>query len=219
VVQNLQPVTTSQAIAKDKSVAPDDIPSFIPAPKSLVSDRGAAEVATVNSSKAGTQNAILTSMPKAAPTSLNTGSTDKRVAQIKFLPTQDVMKVGERRRFAIQLDSDVGLTVAMLALRFDPKVVKVNSISAGSLIVLAGDDAPTFTQFKSNQSGMCMVSISTPEGKSPLRGTGSLILIDVEAIGIGDASFIFDKDTLHLVSSDARDVSSAITQGVATVQR
>ena len=64
-----------------------------------------------------------------------------------------------------------------------------------------------------------MVSISTPEGKSAIRGTGSLVLIDVEAIGIGDASFIFDKDTLRLVATDARDVSSAITQGVATVQR
>ena len=129
------------------------------------------------------------------------------------------MKVGDKRRYAIQLVSDVGVSTALLALRFYPSVVKVNGITAGSLIILAGDLAPTFTQFKSNQSGICMVSISTPEGKSAIRGTGSLILIDVEAIGVGDASFVFDKDTLHLVATDAGDVKSAITQGVATVQQ
>jgi hypothetical protein len=50
---------------------------------------------------------------------------------LSFLPAGDVLKVGEKRRFAIQLNSDVSLSLALLALRFDPKVIKVNAISAG----------------------------------------------------------------------------------------
>jgi hypothetical protein len=41
----------------------EELQSFIPAPKSLVSERGAAEVAAVNTSPAGNQNAVLSSMP------------------------------------------------------------------------------------------------------------------------------------------------------------
>ena len=44
------------------------------------------------------------------------------------------MKVGEKRRYAIQLNSDVPLSLALLALRFDPKVVKVHGLTAGNLL-------------------------------------------------------------------------------------
>ena len=43
------------------------------------------------------------------------------------------MKVGEKRRYAIQLNSDVPLSLALLALRFDPKVVKVHARDRGQL--------------------------------------------------------------------------------------
>ncbi|HSB27256.1 MAG TPA: secretin N-terminal domain-containing protein, partial [Pyrinomonadaceae bacterium] len=50
----------------------EDLPSYVPAPKSLVSSQAASQVATVNAGTAGTQNAVLASLPKATETSLNT---------------------------------------------------------------------------------------------------------------------------------------------------
>src|SRR5690349_10674889 len=96
----------------------EELPSYVPAPKSLVSDRAASDVATVNATTAGTQNAVLTSLPKAEDTSLNTKSGSlNRMALISFLPGEDVLKVGEKKRYVVQLSSDQSLSLALLALR------------------------------------------------------------------------------------------------------
>lgn len=216
------PPVQAKAIAAD-SGAVEELPSFVPAPKSLISDRAAAEVATVNPGGATTQNAVLTSLPKATTTSLDSKSLDtklgaSRVAQLTLLQGDDVMKVGEKRRYAVQLNSDVPLSLALLTLKFDPKVVKVHAVSAGNLLSTSGEGAPLFTP-SIDAKGVCMISISSLNGKASFRGSGPLLFIDVEAIGAGDAALAFVKDTLHLVATDARDVTSEIVQGTATVKQ
>ncbi len=214
------PVPNDKATAanNNKPAAMEELPSFVPAPKSLVSEKAAADVAAVNPSAAGAQNAVLTSASRATDTSLDTKLGATRVAQLSFLPADDVMKVGEKRRYAIQLNSDVPLTLALLALRFDPKVVKVHALTAGSLLGSPADGAPLFTP-SIDALGVCLISISSLNGKASFRGSGPLLFIDVEAIGEGNASLVFDKERLHLVASDARDVVSEVIQGTATVKQ
>lgn len=216
------PVVQPKQPAAGDSGAVEELPSFVPAPKSLISDRAAAEVATVNPGGA-TQNAVLTSLPKATPAALDAKSLDTklgtgRVAQLSLLQGDDVMKVGEKRRYAIQLNSDVPLSLALLTLKFDPKVVKVHAVSAGNLLSMAGEGAPLFTP-SIDVKGVCMISISSLNGKASFRGSGPLLFIDIEAIGAGDAALAFVKETLHLVATDARDVTSEIVQGTATVKQ
>lgn len=215
VADNNKPAATTPA-ATTPATTMEELPSFIPAPKSLVSDKAAANVAAVNPG-AGTQNAVLTSTPAATNTSLDTKSATARVAQLSFLPADDVLKVGEKRRYAIQLNSDVPLSLALLALRFDPKVVKVHALTAGTLLGPA-DGAPLFTP-SIDATGVCLISISSLNGKASFGGSGPLLFIDVEAIGAGNASLVFDKERLHLVATDARDVVSEVTQGTATVKQ
>ena len=211
-----KPVTAASNV---KPAAMEELPSFVPAPKSLVSDQAAANVATVNTGAAGNQNAVLTSMPKASETSLDTKSNATRVAQLSLLPAGDVLKVGEKRRYAVQLNSDVSLSLALLALRFDPKVVKVHGLTAGSILPTSGETAPLFTPVIDPTAGTCLISISSLNGKASFRGSGPLLFIDIEAIGEGNASLVFVKETLHLVATDARDLKSEIVQGVATVKQ
>lgn len=212
------PVTKNTAVAdNNKPATMEELPSFVPAPKSLVSEKGAADVAAVNPSGAGTQNAVLTAAPKATNTSLDTKLATARVAQLSFLPADDVMKVGEKRRYAIQLTSDVPLSLALLALRFDPKVVKVHALTAGTLLNPA-EGAPLFTP-SIDATGVCLISISSLNGKASFGGSGPLLFIDLEAIGAGNAALVFDKERLHLVATDARDVVSEVTQGTATVKQ
>jgi len=220
VQNNPAPVPNAAATAanNNKSATMEELPSFVPAPKSLVSEKAASDVAAVNPSAAGAQNAVLTSAPKPAETSLNTKLRAARVAQLSFLPADDVMKVGEKRRYAIQLNSDVPLTLALLALKFDPKVVKVHALSAGSLIGSPADGAPLFTP-SIDATGVCLISISSLNGKASFRGSGPLLFIDVEAIAPGDASLVFDKERLQLIATDARDVVSEVIQGTATVKQ
>ncbi|HEU4931096.1 MAG TPA: secretin N-terminal domain-containing protein, partial [Pyrinomonadaceae bacterium] len=207
-----KPVTT----ANTKPM--EELPSFVPAPKSLISDQAAANVATVNTG-AGTQNAVLTSMPKASETSLEPKTSATRVAQLSLLPTGDVLKVGEKRRYAVHLNSDVPLNLALLALRFDPRVVKVHGLTAGSILQTSGETAPLFTPVIDSAAGTCLISISSLTGKASFRGSGPLLFIDIEAIGEGNASLVFVKETLHLVATDARDITSEIVQGMATVKQ
>jgi hypothetical protein len=173
----------------------------------------------VNPSAAGAQNAVLTSAPKPTATSLDTKLSSKRVAQLSFLPTDDVLKVGEKRRYAIQLSTEIPLSLALLALRFDPKVVKVHTITAGTLVGPSAEAAPIFTPSIDATNGVCLISISSLNGKMSFGGSGPLIFIEIEALGEGNASLVFDKERLHLVATDAKDVVSEILQGTATVKQ
>jgi general secretion pathway protein D len=211
-----KPVTTA---ANTKPAGMEELPSFVPAPKSLISDQAAANVAAVNPGSGGNLNAVLTSLPKASETSLDTKTTTTRVAQLSLLPTGDVLKVGEKRRYAVQLNSDVPLSFALLALRFDPKVVKVHGLSAGSILPNAPETAPLLTPVIDSTAGTCLISISSSNGKASFGGSGPLLFIDIEAIGEGNASLVFVKETLHLVATDSRDITSQIVQGTATVKQ
>ena len=221
-----QAKTTATATAENNkpAVTPavtEELPAFVPAPKSLISDQAAANVATVNPGSAGNQNVVLTSLPKPSETSLEMKAAPAgvRVARLSLLPAADVLKVGEKRRYAVQLNSDVSLSLALLALHFDPKVVKVTALSAGSLLPGSGETAPLFTPLIDPATGTCMISISSLNGKASFKGSGPLLFIDVEAIGQGNASLMFVKDTLHLVATDSRDIASEIIQGTATVKQ
>jgi general secretion pathway protein D len=216
------PVQVNQATA-EKSTPVEELPSFVPAPKSLISDRAAEQVATVNPSGVSNQNAVLTSLPKATDASLSPKALDAkldatRVAHLSMLEGDAVMKIGEKRRYAIQLNSDVPLSVALLALKFDPKVVKVNAVTVGTLLSSSPDTAPLFTP-SIDASGVCMISISALNGKGAFKGSGALLFIDLEAVGAGDAALTFVRETLHLIATDARDVTSEIVQGTATVKQ
>ena len=215
--------TTTPATTSAQANQVEELPSFVPAPKSLISDHAAAQVATVNPGAASTQNAVLTSLPSATDTSLSPKALDTklnttRVAQLSMLEGDAVMKVGEKRRYAVQLNSDVPLSVALLALKFDPKVVKVNAVTAGNLLSTSPDTAPLFTP-SIDANGVCMISISALNGKGAFKGSGPLLFIDLEAVGPGDAALTFVKETLHLIATDARDVTSEIVQGTATVKQ
>lgn len=219
-----KPATTvaTTAVSENKPAAApatvDELSNFVPAPKSLISDQAAANVAAVNPGTAGTQNAVLTSLPKATETSLDTKSSATRVAQLSLVPEGDVMKVGEKRHYAIQLSSDVPLSLALVSLKFDPKVVKVTALTAGSLLPTTGETAPLFTPVI-DATGTCLISISSLNGKASFGGSGPLLFIDLEAVGEGNASLMVLKEKLQLVATDARDVTSQVIQGAATVKQ
>jgi len=211
--------TAPQTNATAKNLKPqtpvEELPAFVPAPKSLVSDRAAAQLAAVNPGAGGTQNAVLTALPKSIDTSISS-IRGSRVARLNLTSTDGTVKVGERRRFAIELNSEIPLSLAVLALRFDPKVVKVRNVTGGSMVA-SDQETPAISQ-SVDPSGFCLISIAAINGKVPLKGTGTLAFIEIEAIAAGDAAINFDKDMIHLVATDARDVVLDLAQGHLSVK-
>ncbi|HET6892077.1 MAG TPA: hypothetical protein VFH31_13320, partial [Pyrinomonadaceae bacterium] len=211
VTQNVSsPPTNGNQSQAAKTQAVEELPAFVPAPKSLVSDKAATEVAAVNSGPGGNRNAILTSQP----TPIETAVSTSRIARLNLTTADQALQVGEKRRLAIELNSDVALSLAVMALRFNSKVVKINSVSHGTLFDVG--KVPTLTQ-SIDPNGVCLISISA-NGAVPMKGAGALIFIEVEALAPGDALLAFDKGTMHLVAVDARDVVPHVTQGATTVK-
>jgi general secretion pathway protein D len=188
---------------------PEELPAYVPAPKSLVSSTAATEVAAVNTNLTSDARATSTSMAaKPIEAAITPISTKGRTAALTFGPADQSLRVGETRRFALDVKSGVPLAMAIVALRFDPKVVKVRAIGidGGGATITQSNDA----------SGVCLISISNLGGT---LSSGTLIYLDVEGVTPGDAGLLFDKDSSHLVAIDARDLGVEVTPARATVKQ
>ena len=97
-------------------------------------------------------------------------------------------------------------------------MVKLTAVSAGSMLNGQADPMSTTFAHSVDANGVCLISISALNGKASIKGSGSLVVVDIEAIGSGEAGLVFDKDTLHLVGTDARDVVTQVSSGRATVK-
>ena len=216
---NPAPVNASQKslTSNGKTQTPiEELPAFVPAPKSLVSNQAATEVAAVNTSAAGTSNAVLTSLSKPIEASPKSAVT-VRNATLTLSAGTDMMKVGEKRRIAIELKSDVALGLATLALRFDPRILTVRTIVAGSLYPVEREMLPAITQ-SIDPAGICLISISALNEVVRMKGPGTLVFVEVEALAPGEASLSLDKNTTHVLAIDARDVALNVVQARVTVK-
>jgi len=193
----------------------DESSSYVPAPKSLVNTQAATEVAAVNAGMNGTAGATLTSLPKPIEVSLTKNGS--RSAQLKLAGGDTPLKVGEKRTVAVELNANVPLGLAVLTLRFDPSVIKINGVTAGSMIAGAAGTVPSLSQSIST-TGTCMVSISALNGMPALKGTGVLLLLEVEGVSAGDSGLAFDKLKTNLMATDAQDVVVDLTQGTIVVK-
>ena len=125
------------------------------------------------------------------------------VVELGLSPDQSEMRVGEKRQIALGVRTGAPLGLAVLTLRFDPRVVKINSVAPGGLFANA-KTAPALTQ-SVDQNGMLLVSL-TPAAGSPVNGEGVLLNIEFEAVAGGDSLLAFDLANVHLVASDGRNI-------------
>ncbi len=125
------------------------------------------------------------------------------VVELRLSPDQSEMRAGEKRQIALGLRTGAPLGMAVLTLRFDPRVMKINSVTAGGLFANA-KTAPALTQ-SMDQSGMLLVSLA-PAAGSPVSGDGVLLNIEIEALAGGDSLLAFDLANVHLVASDGRNI-------------
>jgi hypothetical protein len=124
------------------------------------------------------------------------------VIELRLSPDKNEMTVGEKRQLTVELNSEAPLGLVVVMLRFDPNIIKVQSVTIGKLFADA-KTAPTITQSTSDK-GVLLVSLAPAAGFS-ISGQGALLNVEVEAIGAGDGSLAFDVSNVHLVSSDGRN--------------
>ena len=215
-----QPVPANNSqVAKTQAVQ-EELPSFVPAPKSLISNSEASQVAAVNTNLNTNAGAVLTSMPKPIPTALTSVSSNTKSAQLILSPSDAAMKVGETRRFALVLTSDASLAMAILALRFNPKVIRIKGLAAGTALTADNgnkEGAPGMTE-SIDATGMCLISLSNLHSAASLKNSGMWLFIDVEALSAGDAGLAFDTNASHLMATDAGNVALDLSPIRTTVK-
>ena len=123
------------------------------------------------------------------------------VMEVSLTPGKSELKVGDKQQLQLRVKSDAPLGLALVTLRFDPKVLKVNSISLGDLFANAKTQ-PTLTQSIDNH-GMMLISL-VPAAGSTVTADGAIFNIDVEALAAGDSTLAFDLSNVNVVASDGR---------------
>lgn len=199
----------------------EELSAFVPAPKSLVSNQSASEVAAINTNLNTGANAILTSMPKPIETAVSTVNAPVKAARVSLNTGDEILRVGEKRWLTLKLDSDSALALATVALRFDPKIVRLRTISAGTLLarVREGKEPGANVSQSIDPAGICLVSITNLSGVASIKGEGVLLFIEVEGLAPGDAGIIFEKGAMHFVGTDARDVAVEVAPVRASVKQ
>lgn len=216
-----QPAPANNSEVAKTQASSEELPAFVPAPKSLVSNSEASQVAAVNTNLNTNAQAVLTSLPKPIETALTSVSARTNSAELILAPSDAVMKVGETRRFALELKSDASLAMAVLALRFNPKVIRIKGLSAGTLLTAdngSKEDAPGMSQ-SIDASGVCLISLSNLQSAASLRDSGLWLFIDIEALSVGDAGLLFDKGATQLMATDARNVALDLSPVRAIVKQ
>jgi general secretion pathway protein D len=214
-----QPIAPSPTITQPQKseIVMEDAPTYVPAPKSLINPQGVTEVAAINPGVTGPTNTVLASQPQPIDVSIGK-TTGSRIALINLPRVTESLKVGEKRRVAVELKSDVPLSLAVLTLRFDPRVIKIQSISAGTMLAPGKDPASGLTS-SVDPRGVCLISISALNGSLSLSGSGTLLFMDIEAIAAGESGLAFDKTKTNLMATDAREVMLEVAAGQIAVKQ
>jgi general secretion pathway protein D len=143
--------------------------------------------------------------PKAERTELSAKASELSAGliQLSLAPEAGEMKVREKRQLAVQVRTGAPLGLAVLTLRFDPRVLKVNSVTTGSIFSNA-KTGPTLT-YSIDRDGMLLISLVAGAGTS-FTGEGTALNIEFEGLAGGDSALAFDLANIHLVASDGRSV-------------
>jgi general secretion pathway protein D len=195
---------------------PTDLPSAI---KNLSGGNGSVSATT----SAATNAALVPVAENLAPSAdANTkpgpdSEAAKRIVELTVTPQVQELRLGEKSSTSIGMISDAPLGLAVIALRFDPRVLKITNISPGALFAGA-TTLPTITK-SIDEKGMLVVSITAGPGSNSMTGQGALLKIDFEAVGAGDGAVSFDTGNVHLIAADGRSLVLQLGQSVLTVKQ
>ncbi|CAN5257166.1 hypothetical protein BH18ACI2_BH18ACI2_27700 [soil metagenome] len=217
------PTTTPAAPATETE------PAFVPAPKLLagspvVSAAAPAALPVAHAVNAGLLNSITNSLAVTAPENRERAtavamSNDNSAAgaALFVMANQREMRAGEKQRLMIFVKTDVPLNLAAASLRFDPKMLRVVSITKGSLFGEAPAAAPAITPSIDAGRGT-LLALVAPASGTPIKGMGVMLFVEIEALAAGNTEISFNQSAVHLMSTDGRNIPAQFTPVRLTVK-
>ena len=110
---------------------------------------------------------------------------------LSFTSSSTTPKVGET--FTLNIITDTGtntVSAAEILIKFDPSLIKVNSITAGDFFV----GGNTISDSINNNTGTAQITLlASPT--NPISGTGTVAVINATTLKAGSNTFSFDQTT------------------------
>jgi len=205
-------MTSSPPVLKEPNTdVASALKNFVTSPTD-VSTTGLSAKQEVAVTPPGDQPAAKTDSAGLAPKSIE---SIPGLIELSVAAAQGDLKVGDKRQLSLQVKSDAPLGLAVITLRFDPQILKISGVSAGSLFANA-KNPPTVTQ-SVDEHGMVLLSIA-PAAGSAVTADGSLLTLEVQGLAAGDSNLAFDLSNVHLVASDGRTLTVQIEPIKLTVK-
>ncbi|HVG28930.1 MAG TPA: secretin N-terminal domain-containing protein [Pyrinomonadaceae bacterium] len=235
---------TSQPNAAQPPVAEASAPAYVPAPQilsgaansfapaaatnaSVVSDvktaSGAYAIPVINTDDAPPPvpavalKGVAAAEPAPDPPSPNVAAPQPQAGGAALhLLTGGEMRVGERRRVLVLINTTTPLSLAAAALKFNPRILAVRSITQGSLFGDAQGAQPSLTRSVDPRGSL--LALVAPSAGSTVSGAGVLLFIEVEALAAGESLIGFDGAGLYLMAADGKAVAAQTSQARLTVK-
>jgi hypothetical protein len=135
--------------------------------------------------------------------------------QLLFRPA--TVQVQPGATFTLQLDADNArdLFAAPFHLKFDPQVLKLQEIQAGTLLSSDGQKI-IFTRNILNDSGDATVNLNRLPGTSGVSGSGTLAVFTFQATKAGTATVTFSEISPR--NSQMQPVTKDVPQAAITIK-
>jgi general secretion pathway protein D len=130
-----------------------------------------------------------TAPPPTAPPATAPPST-AGPAVLRFAPTPVQTTVGGNFTVSLMLDNGSDVVAAPIQLVFDPKVLKLNDVTAGDMM-------SKLTKNIQNDAGAAAVQLSLPAGSPGANGSGTLLTLSFSAVGKGATQITAPNVTLR----------------------
>jgi general secretion pathway protein D len=130
------------------------------------------------------------------------------VGGLGFTRADKQFKIGEKKRLAVTLKAETFLKGALLAVHYDPRVIKLRARTpAGAENQGAITSAENLRIAQAPDGlGLLLVSVSLPPNTPPMAGKGVLIYLEVEALAKGESELEFDGQFSQLIAIDGKAV-------------
>jgi general secretion pathway protein D len=117
-------------------------------------------------------------------------------ATISFLPVQATADLGSALTVTLRAENATELKSLLAQLKFDPKILRVNSVAAADLIQQTG---PPLTPSKNilNDTGDATVTIARDPAGPGVSGSGGLFTVVFQTVGKGTTTVALQQLTLR----------------------
>lgn len=127
----------------------------------------------------------------------------EREAKITFGADLPSLEMGKIYRIPVMVDAAGSFNSAVLGLSFDEQRIAVRSVIFGEVF---GPRSATPAAPFLNQNGKLYVSLRGDSGEL-FRSSGTLAIIEIEALQDGPALMSFERDVMNVIAADGRSLS------------